>query len=98
MNEDEMSDEVTEAGDAVDLALGLQSVGRKIVDVLPSATDLGLSFCRAAAQMRKPVADVGRFTNASGRNVYYRSILLPLSDDQIEVNYVLGVFSYKFMD
>lgn len=98
MNEDEMSDEITEAGQAVDLALGLQSAGRKIIDVLPSATDLGLSFCRAAAQMRKPVADVGRFTNAHGRNVYYRSILLPMSDDQIEVNYVLGVFSFKFMD
>jgi hypothetical protein len=98
MKGDEMSDEIAEAGEAVDLALGFASVGRKIVEVLPSATDLGLSFCRTAAQMRKPIADVGRFTNAHGRNVYYRSILLPLSDDQIQVNYVLGVFSFKFMD
>jgi hypothetical protein len=98
MSDDESSDEVIEAGEAVDRALGIRSIGRKIVDVLPSSTDLGLSFCRAAAQMRKPVADVGRFTNADGREVYYRSILLPLSDDQIEVNYVLGVFSFKFMD
>jgi hypothetical protein len=98
VSDDELSDEVVEAGTAVDRALGLRSVGRKIVDVLPSATDLGLSFCRAAAQMRKPVADVGRFTNTEGREVYYRSILLPLSDDQIEVNYVLGVFSFKFVD
>jgi hypothetical protein len=48
--------------------------------------------------MRKPIADVGRFTNAAGHEIYYRSILLPLSDDQIEVNYVLGVFSFKRVD
>jgi hypothetical protein len=98
MGRDELSDEVVEAGEAVDRALGLKSVGRRIVEVLPSSTELGLSFCRAAAQMRKPIADVGRFTNAAGREVHYRSILLPLSDDQIEVNYVVGVFSFKFID
>lgn len=98
MGGDELSDQVVESGDAVDRALGLKAVGRRIIDVLPSSTEHGLSFCRAAAQMRKPIADVGRFTNAGGHEVYYRSILLPLSDDQIEVNYILGVFSFKFVD
>jgi hypothetical protein len=43
----------------------------------------------------KPIADVGRFVNRNGSDVFYRSVLLPLSDDQTRVNYVLGAFSYK---
>ena len=45
--------------------------------------------------MKKPIADVGQFTNANGDEVYYRSILLPLSSDQENVDYVLVAFSFK---
>lgn len=92
---DEYSDQVIESDDALRDALRLEPVGRKMVDIMPSSTEKGLSFCRAAAELKKPIADVGHFTNSNGEDVYYRSVLLPLSDDQENVNYLLGAFSYK---
>lgn len=88
-------DEVVSSGPAFRSALAIDPVGRKAMKVLPSATERRLSFCRVAAELKKPVADVGQFTNAQGEEVMYRSILLPLSDDQENVNYLLGAFSYK---
>ena len=67
-----------------------------VADALPSAKEKGLAFCRAVAELKKPLADVGRFFNRAGREVKYRSILLPFSDDERNVNYVIGAFSYKF--
>jgi len=93
---DEASDRFVRVGEAVSTALGRDPVGLAVTEVLPSATEMGLSFCRTVADMKKPIADVGRFTNAAGADVWYRSILLPLSDDQAHINYVVGVFSYKF--
>ena len=95
---DEYSDEVVKAGSSVVTALGRNPVGMKAIDVLPSSTEMGLSFCRAAAQMKKPIADVGRFTNSAGQEVRYRCILLPLSDDQETINFVLGAFSYRIVE
>lgn len=91
----EDTDHVVESDNALIEALGLNPVGRKVIDVLPSATEKGLSFCRTAADLRKPIADVGHFTNAEGEDVYYRSVLLPLSDDQVNINYLIGAFSFK---
>ena len=91
----EDTDHVVESDNALIEALGLDPVGRKVIDVLPSATEKGLSFCRTAADLKKPIADVGHFTNAEGEDVYYRSVLLPLSDDQVNINYLLGAFSFK---
>jgi hypothetical protein len=95
VTDDEAGDEIVECGPAFRKALGMDPVGRKAMKILPSATERGLSFCRVAAEMKKPIADVGHFTNADGEEVMYRSILLPLSDDQNRVNYLLGAFSYK---
>lgn len=95
VGEDEAGDTVVHAGAALGAALGKDPVGRPATTVLPSSTELGLSFCRAVVAMKKPIADVGRFTNASGEEICYRSILLPLSDDEDRVNYVLGAFSFK---
>jgi len=92
----EYDDRIVEAGRDFVLALGLDPVGKRVIDVLPSAVDRGLSFCRVAVELKKPIADVGRFTNSQGLDVLYRSALLPLSDDQLTVNYVLGAFSYRF--
>lgn len=91
----EEGDEIVESGAAFREALASDPVGRKAIKVLPSATERGLSFCRVAAELKKPIADVGHFTNADGEEILYRSILLPLSDDQVRVNYLLGAFSYK---
>ncbi len=92
----ERDDEIVAAGDAVTAALGYDPVGTPAVDALPSAKEKGLAFCRAVAELKKPLADVGRFFNRAGREVTYRSILLPFSDDQRTVNYVIGAFSCKF--
>ena len=65
------------------------------MEALPSSTEMGLSFCRASVGLKKPMADVGRFFNRNGEEVLYRSILLPLSDDGINVDRVVSAFSYK---
>ncbi|MHA1107688.1 MAG: hypothetical protein ACTSQV_01085 [Alphaproteobacteria bacterium] len=88
-------DEVIQSDDALKQALRLDPIGRKPIDIMPSATEKGLSFCRTAAELKKPIADVGRFTNPDGEEIRYRSVLLPLSDDQENVNYLLGAFSFK---
>ena len=92
-SEDE--DEIVSSGEAFRNALTFDPVGRKVVEILPSATEKGLSFCRTAAALKKPIADVGRFTNAKGMEIRYRSVLLPLSDDQENINYLLGAISFK---
>ncbi len=92
----ERDDEIVAAGDAVAEALGFDPVGTPPSEALPSSKDKGLAFCRAVAELKKPLADVGRFFNRAGREVKYRSILLPFSDDQRNVNYVIGAFSCKF--
>ncbi len=95
IGDSEDTDHVVESDHALIDALRLDPVGKKVVEVLPSATEKGLSFCRAAAELKKPIADVGHFTNARGEDIYYRSVLLPLSDDQETINYLLGAFSFK---
>ena len=95
VGDDEYSDKVIESDDALRDALRLDPVGRKMVDIMPSSTEKGLSFCRAAAELKKPIADVGRFTNSNGEDICYRSVLLPLSDDQEKINYLLGAFSFR---
>ena len=92
----EQEDEIVAAGDAVTAALGYDPVGTPVAQALPSAKEKGLAFCRAIAELKKPLADVGRFFNRAGREAKYRSILLPFSDDERNVNYVIGAFSCKF--
>ena len=56
---------------------------------------MGLSFCRASIDLKKPMADVGHFCNRIGEEILYRSILLPLSGNGTTVNRVVNAFSYK---
>ena len=91
----ELDDKVVAAGERVQAALGRDPTGLSVLDTLPSSTEMGLSFCRASVDLKKPMADVGRFFNKKGQEVLYRSILLPLSDDGLRVNRVVSAFSYK---
>lgn len=91
----ELDDKVVAAGERVQAALGRDPTGLSVLDTLPSSTEMGLSFCRASVDLKKPMADVGRFFNKKGEEVLYRSILLPLSDDGLRVNRVVSAFSYK---
>jgi hypothetical protein len=90
----EAEDRIIRAGRRFIEALGLNPVGRRAMDVLPSA-ERRLSFCHTVVRFQKPLADIGRFTNVRGDDVWYRCILLPTSTDQIRVNHVVGAFSFK---
>ena len=91
----ENDDRVVTAGANVTRALGRDPTGMPALDALPSSIDMGLSFCRASVNLRKPMADVGRFFNKMGEEILYRSILLPVSDDGETVDRVVSAFSYK---
>jgi hypothetical protein len=91
----EESDRVVSAGSQVSRALGHDPTGLSAMEALPSSKEMGLSFCRASADLKKPLADVGRFFNRDGQEVLYRSILLPLSDDGEKVDRIVTAFSYK---
>ena len=91
----EFDDRVIAAGENVRAALGRDPTGLSVLDTLPSSTEMGLSFCRASVDLKKPMADVGRFFNKKGEEVLYRSILLPLSENGTTVDRVVTAFSYK---
>ena len=91
----ELDNRVVAAGEHVRAALGRDPTGLSVLDTLPSSTEMGLSFCRESVDLKKPMADVGRFFIKKGQEVLYRSILLPLSDDGHRVNRVVSAFSYK---
>lgn len=95
VSDSEDNDEVVACGAALRDALGDDPTGKKVAKVLPSATERGLTFWRVAAELKKPIADIGSFTNDNGQEVQYRSVLLPLSDDQERINYLLGAFSFR---
>jgi hypothetical protein len=98
IGDSELSDEIVQAGRKVEEGFGRSPVGQKAIEAIPSSIEKGLSFCRTAARMKKPIADVGRFSNANGAEIWYRSILLPLSSDQVKIDHVLGAFSFKVME
>jgi len=91
----ELDDRVVSGGEKARAALGRDPTGLSVLDTLPSFTEMGLSFCRASMDLKKPMADVGRFFNRNGEEVLHRSILLPLSDDGVRVDRVVSAFSYK---
>lgn len=89
------SDTIIEAGPDFIEALGRDPIGLPAHAILPSSTERGLIFWRVAAELKKPIADVGGFTNANGIDIKYRSVFLPVSDDSRHVTHLLGAFSYK---
>ena len=92
---DEENDSIVECGPYFQDALGRDPVGLAAKDVMPSSTDRGLIFWRVAAEMQKPIADVGEFTNRLGEEVLYRSVLLPISEDGKKITHLMAAFSYK---
>jgi hypothetical protein len=76
-------------------ALGRNPIGLPAQTILPSSTDRGLVFWRAAAELKKPIADIGNFTNANGIEILYRCIFMPVSEDCERITHLLGAFSYR---
>jgi len=96
VSEMEEDDRIVECGPAFRDALGQDPVGRTAKDILPSSIERGLIFWRVAAQMQKPIADVGAFTNADGKEILYRSVFLPISEDGgRHITHLMAAFSYK---
>ena len=91
----EEDDKIVECGPLFRNAWGRDPVGLAAKNVLPSATERGLVFWRVAAEMRKPIADVGTFTNQKGEDVLYRSVFLPISEDGKRITHLMAAFSYK---
>ena len=91
----EEDDMIVECGPNYRDAYGRDPVGLPAKKVLPSSTDRGLIFWRVAAEMRKPIADVGEFSNLHGEDVLYRSVFLPISEDGKRITHLIAAFSYK---
>jgi len=66
------------------------------VSVLPvEHADNAIDMCRAAVTARKPVASTDALYDYRGNEILYRMILLPISDDGIVVNALLGAANFK---
>jgi hypothetical protein len=84
------------AGRVLREALGADPTGKTVGDVLPrEIVGRALYFQKAACDLMAPIDESGRFTRPDGAEVLYRAVLLPLSDDQREANYLLGAFSFR---
>jgi hypothetical protein len=84
-------------GAALREALGSDPTGKVVGDVLPrEIVGRALYFQKAACDLMAPIDEAGRFTRPTDSvEVLYRAVLLPLSDDQREANYLLGAFSFR---
>jgi hypothetical protein len=84
-------------GAALREALGSDPTGKSVGDALPrEIVGRALYFQKAACDLMAPIDEAGRFTRpADSVEVLYRAVLLPLSDDQREANYLLGAFSFR---
>jgi hypothetical protein len=86
----------TSGSSVLDTICGIETAGRRISECLPSALGNSMiSFVRAMARARKPIAVSGAFDVEADAKVLYRSIYMPLSVDQAKVEHLLGAFSYK---
>ncbi len=85
------------AGSVLAAALGGDPTDQTLAKVLPGGLGTRtLFFLQAAVGLKGPVTDdVGTWTRADGSEILYRSILLPLSQDDQTVDYLLGSFSFR---
>lgn len=85
------------AGSAVlDEAFGTETTGRKISECMPAGLgESMISFVRAMARTKKPITVSGTFDADADGKMLYRSIYMPLSADQSNVDHMLGAFSFK---
>jgi len=84
------------AGAVLRTALGRDPTGETVATAIPGGMGTRtLFFHQAAVGLKGPVDDAGAWTRTDGTQILYRSILLPLSDDQQTINFLLGAFSYR---
>lgn len=84
------------AGGVLRQALGRDPTGETVAAAIPGGLGTRtLFFHQAAVGLKGPVDDAGAWTRTDGMQILYRSILLPLSDDQQSINFLLGAFSFR---
>ena len=72
--------------------------GQRVSDV-PNDTLLYNSMSQMERVLKKgvPISLGGQFTNAAGATVLYRSIMLPLGDDNKSIKQLLGAANYRIV-
>ncbi len=99
--------EVPEEGDAIILEIGSalarelgDTMADKPVSAIPDGTLLkqGLSFHARVIHKTVPITLGGEFTNRDGKEVLYRSIIVPLSDDREDIDHLFGAVNGKVKD
>lgn len=89
---------VIDCGDGVRAALERDPVGQRLIDVTPRRMRHRLTAAvRFCSEMGVAVDDSGSWRHADGPVVLYRATLLPLSDNQRQVDHLLGVLSYRLI-
>ena len=84
------------AGGVIADAFGRDPTGHRVAEVLPQKIrKQSLYRQEMTARLGTPLDETGHWVDESGAVVLYRSILLPLSDDQRHINYLLGAFSFR---
>ncbi len=87
---------VTYGGDAIADFCGCNPSGQSAADCFPPAVwDRMMYLFGAALKQRQPLGTSDSFTLGDGRDIIYRSVIMPLSDDQGEVTSLLGVIKSK---
>ncbi|HEX6979159.1 MAG TPA: PAS domain-containing protein [Alphaproteobacteria bacterium] len=85
-----------QAGAVLCRALGRDPTGQKVADMLPhDVVARSLYFQRTSCDLMAPIDEAGKWTRPDGTTLLYRSVVMPLSDDQRSANYLLGAFSYR---
>jgi hypothetical protein len=81
-------------GEKIIEAYGQDLTGMKVdALVCPQVEHLETEYEKVLA-FKRPVEDEGEL-DVGGRHIKYRQILLPLGDDGVNINAILGGFSYK---
>lgn len=87
---------LVKAGSVLASALGHDPSGERVLDALPGKIGARSAYRHEmAAKLGTPLDETGHWVEESGAVVLYRCILLPLSDDQRQINYLLGAFSFR---
>lgn len=83
------------AGATLRSALGRDPTGLALAAAWPGASlERAIFLQRSCAELLTPIDEAGRWTLA-GEDVVYRSVIMPLCDDQRLATHLLGAFSFR---
>lgn len=87
------------SGPVLARALGFDPSGQKVGEAMPRETvGRALYYQKAACDLMAPIDDAGRWQRPDGGMTLYRTVLMPLSEDQRVATHILGAFSFRVVD